>query len=207
MKAGLLKYLFVLMAVGFLCSCGKKSLSAVEYVKWVSNEDNGLCAKTTIEDYEFSLLYKPLDYVALQENHGKAVSADSLEKIKKTLSGMQYYTFKIKARQSNELMANGIKEDNEYYQRLEYFMGPMQNDIELIDGKDTLACTLFHFERNYGLAPFNNFVLAFEQTDKTQQNNSRDKTLLFSDQVLGTGPVRLTIKGQQIDHTPILQLN
>lgn len=197
--------LVVYAAILLLFSCSRDKLTPGEYIHWVTDKSNGLLTETAIGSYTFFLQYKPLDYVSLQERKGENLVKDSLEKTKKELEDLQYYTFKIRSADNNEVMAVQTENDPEYYSRLEYFMGVMQDDIVLVEGKDTLPCLLFHFERNYGLSPDNSFVLAFEK--QKAQKNSSDRTLVFNDQVLGTGPVHLTIKGKSIDNIPELKLN
>ena len=193
----------ILSVVLFFENCKKDELSPVEYAAWVENESNGLKVKKNISDYEFTLLYKPLDYVVVREMKSEELKKKLLDERKKELEGMQYYTLKIKSNTSNDLMKTGISSEDEYYQRLEYFMSPAQDDISLIDGRDTLPCLLYHFERNYGLAPFNNIVLGFAKTeDKKEQ---KDKTLIYDDQVLGTGKIQITIKGNDIEQLPLLK--
>ncbi len=182
-------------------ACSPVSLSPSDYVRWVENGENGLCATKQIEDFEFSILYKPLNYVALRETNKDSVTEERIEKNKDELKDLQYFTLKIKAKEGNDLLKTGISTDQEYFDRLNYLSGFMQDDIKLIEGKDTLICKLFHMERNYGLAPYNNFVLGFSAT-----KNENDKLVEINDKAFGVGKVILKIKKEDIQNIPQLKI-
>jgi len=182
-------------------SCRVKELKPFEYVKWIDDDANGLNVKKEIGEYEFSVIYKPLEYIVLMETKDQNIKKDFLQKRMKELGNMQYFTFRVKSKKNREIMRAGIKSENEYYSRLEYFVSDAQDDISLIEGKDTLSCLLYHFERNYGVSPSNSIVLGFE---KDRLENSYDKTLVFNDHVLGVGPICLTLKNNDINKLPAL---
>jgi hypothetical protein len=190
-----------------MMSCSpKKELGLDEYAMWIENTDNGLSIKKEIADFEFRLIYKPIDYVIAYEYKKGGLQKDSIVKRKEHLKNYQYYTLKIKSTTDNELMRAGIQSDNEYYERLEYFTSNMQDDMVLVDGKDTLPCVLYHFERNYGVSPYNTMVMAFE--DKVKQNEkTNDKLFIYDDKILGTGKIAIKINGTDIDNSPALKLN
>jgi len=186
-----------------LCSCGKKNLSTADYVSWVENESNGLSVTKSFEDIKYRLLYKPVDYILAKELINNAIEKNEIESRKKELGSMNYFTLRIESTTSNELMRVNIKSEDEYYHRLEYFMSYMQDDIYLVDGTDTISPNLFHFERNYGLAPFNDFVLGF--TKASEKVN--DLYLIYNDQVLETGKINIKINKADISGIPNLIIN
>jgi hypothetical protein len=195
--------LFAVIAV----SCHQKqNLGIQEYAQWVENKDNGLSTTKEIEEFEFKILYKPIDYIIAYELKNQGLNKDSIAARKEQLKGFQYYTLKIKSTNDNEIFKSGIKTEEEYYQRLEYFVGPVQDDISVIDGNDTLPCKVYHFERNYGLSPYNTMVMSFESKE-TENNKIHDKTFVYDDQVLGTGKIAITISGSDIENLPTLKIN
>jgi hypothetical protein len=195
MKSNLL-FLFVLII--FLTSCSKKNLETTDYVSWVENESNGLSVTKELDDIKYRLLYKPVDYVVAKELINNAIKKNEVESRKKELGNMNYFTLRIESKKSEELMRVNIKSEDEYYHRLEYFMGYMQDDIYLVDGTDTINPSLFHFERNYGLAPFNDFVLGFNKSNRDPQ----DLYFIYNDQVLGTGKISIKINKDDISNVP-----
>lgn len=203
-----LKGIGCLLSILLLTSCGREILAPKEYVNFIRSEKSGLLVSKTIDGFEFSLLYKPCEYIALMQDKDESMSKAALDEKIKPMEGMQYYTFTIKTESGQELMREGINAENEYYERLDYIVSYMQNDLTLIDGKDTLPCTLFHYERNYNVAPQNNFVLGFEKPKAAAgANAATDKTLVFNDQILGIGKLMLTINSSAIQNIPQLKLS
>lgn len=198
------KFFFITAAVAFcLFACGKKAVTPVEYVNWVEDNGNGLSVKKEFDDISYHVLYKPVNYIAAKELVNKGISMNEIPQRIKDLGDMQYVTLRITSLKANELLRAGIRDENEYYQRLEYFMGDIQNDIYLVEGKDTLPCMMNHYERNYGLAPYNNFVLAFGKS----KDAKADKIFVYDDKILGTGKVMLKVGSSDIHAAPDINWN
>jgi hypothetical protein len=190
-------------------------LESLDYMKWFESENNGVRVNKKIGKFAFSALYKPYEYLALQELKSGGVNRKVLDEKKAEYEGLQYFTFRISVdSQNEELLKVDLKSDKEYYSRIEYFSFDMQNDIRLIDGVDTLNCSLFHFERVYGLAPYATFVLGFpltkaETSDRTAYKKTalKDKTLLYEDKIFGSGNIYMTITAENLNAIPELLTN
>lgn len=195
MKSSLLILFFLIV---FFSSCSEKNLETADFVTWVEDEGNGLSVTKKFDNINYRLLYKPIDYIVAKELINNAIKKNEIESRKKELGNMNYFTLRIESKTSEELMRVNIKSEDEYYHRLEYFMGYMQDDIYLVDGTDTISPSLFHFERNYGLAPFNDFVLGFNKSKKDVQ----DLYFIFNDQVLGTGKISIKVNKENISDIP-----
>lgn len=176
-----------------------EKLLPADYVSWVENLQNGLRVEKTIEDFTYTLQYKPLEYIALMELKKNSITTDELKKTTDNYSELQYLTFRISTTGSGELLKKKLKNNEEYYHRIQYYSFEMQRDLKLIEGKDTLDCLLFHFERVYGLAPYATFVLGFPKS-----GNTNNKTLLYDEKVFGTGKIYLTVQSKNYQKTPSL---
>lgn len=201
----MLRLSIILFALLRFPGCGGNEFDPAEYIQWVENSDHGLKVKKSIGSIDFILQYKPIDYVIVkQAGNGKA-DKNFMDNEKKQMEDMQYYTFSIAVTDVQaDILKYKLGKPEEFEERINYYSSQMQNDLLLIDGKDTLKCLLFHYERNYGLAPFSNFLLAFENI-KTAERNC-DKTLIYDDAMLGSGQVKLTIKAEDIISIPNLKL-
>ena len=195
------------------CSSVAKNDSPDEKVVYSKEElekaKENLSSEKKIDKFTFSAIYKPWDYIIAIENKG-IISKAELEKKREEIFDLQYYTFKIKYNDDNvELLMAGLSSKDQYYGRIQYFSFEMQNDIKLIDGKDTLDCALFHFERTYGLASEATFSLGFPLT-KEEEAEKRDnpeimnkaKTLIYDDKALGIGRVYVTIEERKLNNIP-----
>ncbi len=218
----ILKLIFVFICSISLCSCssgnasgwknffnenknaetgsdnGKNDqLSPRQYMQWVADKSNGLNVEKRINEFTYGLQYKPLEYVALLDLKKDEISKSELKKKMEEYEGLQYYTFTISTDSQQELLKKNLSETNEYYGRIHYFSFDMQNDLKLIDGKDTLDCELFHFERVYGVAPYARFVLGFPLASGNQ-----DKTLFYDEKIFGAGKLYLTIQAKNNNQLP-----
>ena len=191
------------------------TLTTLDYMNWIENKENGLKVEKKISDFVYTALYKPYEYLALFELKKDNIRKKELYEKMNEYDGLQYFTFRITAEnQQQELLKVGIDSDDAYYARIEYFSFKMQNDFKLMEGKDTLDCVLFHFERVYGLAPYATFVLGFplakgaQNKDTTIVRNSyEDKTIIYADKIFGTGNIYMTIRKEDLNRIPELVVN
>ena len=104
--------------------------------------------------------------------------------------------------QGTEFLRTGISDISQYHRRLEYYTSHVQRDLKLVVGSDTLDCSLSHFERTYGVAPYNTLVLAFDGGQESEEGFS----LIYDDRVLGLGRTKFTIDQKDLDRLPTLKL-
>lgn len=189
----------------YLTGCKALSqLSALDFVAWVENPDNGLRESKTLDGICFDLQYKPAEYVVLRENLVIPGSAAEMNNETSLLSDMQYFTLRISREDGRDLLQDEPNGMDQFSARLVYFSGAMQHDIKLIDGNDTLPCQLFHFERTFGVDTRSTFLVGFQSRSTDELN---DKTFVFEDHELGVGPVMITIEKESIQNIPLLKLN
>ena len=194
---------FVVLTATLLCYSfiGSSRLKPSELIHWVNDEENALLQRKEFDNYFFEARYKPVDYVISMEARTDKLSEDTYNELKSELDGMQYIDLDIGPmdKTGNVLSANTLSED-EYFERLDYFVTYANYDIFMIQGQDTLHPQLYHFERNYGLAPKNTLLLGFGLGD---ENSDRD--LVIDDQVLGVGRVHFLFREEDIKSTPKLK--
>jgi hypothetical protein len=184
------------------------SLPVNDYMHWVENKNNGLLIEKNIGEITFSALYKPYPYLATMELRNDSINEKKIKEKIKEYEGLQYFTFKIAANdQQRELLKVNMRSEGDYYSRLEYFSFEMQHDFKLIEGKDTLDCALYHFERVYGLAPYATMVLGFPLTKAGEQKQYQNKTISYTDKIFGAGKVNMTFKGENLNRLPELVVN
>ncbi len=185
------------MIIWLLASCQDKVQPAT-YAKWVENQENGLRQTQIVEDYIFSLQYKPIEYmVALQERTPK-LQTNVLKREKEKMEGLQYFNFKLSTLSGNPALSN---EKIDFEDKNRYLTSGMQKDLFLLEGTDTLQCRMFHFEGANGILPYDNCVLAF---DKNEDNN-KDRTFLYRADKLGLEWIKMTIKAEDIQRIPQLK--
>ncbi len=192
------------LVVLFLQGC-QSDVKPVDLVKFVRSADNGLHKQKSIGPLLLDVQYRPVDYVIANEFRKNNIDPDAYQNRKKELDGLQYYNLKIgfTGNTQMDITKYGIQNDTEQQERLYYLSFHMKHDIRMIQGQDTLAPVLYHFERSFDLSNHRTFVVAFEEPD---QEHSNDKTLLLDTPILATGPLKIKFKKDHIKNIPNLKI-
>ena len=197
----IIKILFLFIIITFF-SCKKKTLSRDDYAEYVTNEDNGLIKKQEFNGgITVELLYQPLEYIYLKERKESAISLKDFENWKIEKTNYEFYILRLRSNKTNEISQHNASNFGEYTQTLDYLISDFQNDIVKVTGKDTLACLLYHYERNFGISANNNFSLIFS---KDKQNT--DKTIVIDLKMYDLGNVKFKFTKEDIDNLPKLVL-
>lgn len=179
------------------------SLEPGEYVQWVQNPENGLRKEKTIDDLVFRAQYKPHEYIVCMEEREPQLQDTLVKRKIAELSDMQYYDLKIELKKGEgELLKYKLSSAEEYDKRVNYFAFNMQNDIQLIEGNDTLPCSLFHFERAYDVTPSSIFILGFPIS---KNNPAESKTLVIYDKTFGKGLIKFMFSNKELKNLPKLK--
>lgn len=184
-----------------MAACQPAERSPGDYTRWLAENQTQLSTQTTQSGLLFSLNYLPADWLALRE--AGAENTEALGKVRQEYGGLEYYRLRValQSGQGDVLQFRAAGTD-EYYQRVEYFSFGLQHDIYLLAGQDTLPCRLFHFERNYGAAPYMDFMLGFEE----KEGNNFDHTLMYHERVYSNILLTLTIPKENIQRIPKLKI-
>lgn len=185
----------------------KTKLSPNEFIEWVENPEHKLSLTKTIDEFTFNAIYKPISYLALiEETDTSEITLANFNKIKDSYKGMKYFTFKIRCDKTNdELLKYNLPTVQDYYNRLDYYSFKAQNDFSLFDGKDTIACELYHFERTFGVAPILTFVLGFPMKEGSEKKVS-DMFLSYNESIFGKGIIRMKFDKNVLENIPELEI-
>ena len=202
MKA--LNFLYTLLAVLVLVSCDQQVLP-VDLVRYVNHPDHGLTKRKTLGPLKVELQYKPHSYVIANELRSNQIGQQVYRQRLKELDGLQYYNLKISVPKlpGQDITTYRVNDPGEEQQRLYYLSFQMKENIRLIQGQDTLAPVLYHFERSFDLSPHRTFVMAFEEP---LSKSPEDRTFILDSPVLGTGPLKLKITAKDLDNIPDIKL-
>lgn len=185
---------------------GESNVSVDEYLRYTGNVESGLFVSKQVGQIRFGMSYQPNEVIALRNSMFQTNKDTVLyRKEVRELGNMQYFVFSIAIPEFNqEILKYGLTNEADYESRVNYFAFGIQQDFSLIEGKDTLGCLLFHFERNYGVVPQTNFLLAFERPENGEE--IYDKVMSFDDRIFGTGKVYLRVKKENIVRIPMLNI-
>ncbi len=192
----------IIAAILVLQGCKVESLSPEELAGYVNNRENGLTQSRKIGPYILEAQYKPVDFISLLEKEND-LTESYLNKRRKELKGLQYYKLRLASADPHQrVMDIGNYSEQDYYNKIYYFGLEMQQDIKLLESDDTLKCVLFHFERNYDLAPYVDFNLGFEKNTAPG-----DRELILMAHKIGLGTVKFRFKAAAIHNIPTIKLN
>lgn len=176
-----------------------------EYISYINNSGNGLNKNITSGPYHFELRYYPQELMLLREykNDIFNISEDSIQNHLKELKKYQFYHLRLSSAGNADFLKTGITRDNEYFERVAYYTSFAQQDFKLIQGKDTLSCNMYHFERTYGIQPFHTVILGFLNIDEDFEYG---RTLLYNDRILGLKPLEIEIASEYLRKIPNLNI-
>ena len=177
-------------------------LKPLDYVTYVRREENGLRKVKVIDDITFTAQYKTLPYIVCMEQQSAVIKDSIFYKSIAELKGMRYFDLTIKVNNgAGEILKYDLASAKQYKDRIDYFAFKMQSDIVLVEGKDTLRCDLFHFERTYDVSPESVFVLGFSEQKPII---SSDLKLIFIDNTFNKGIVNFDFRKEDLNNAPNL---
>jgi hypothetical protein len=189
---------------GIIFKNGPNVISSDDMLSYTIQPENGLLKTKKINEYTYSVKYKSIPYIIAQESGGKTISrADYKNKISE-LEGLQYFDLRLQVENTNnEILKYDLGSEEQYDERINYLAFKMQNDIQLIDGKDTLECLLYHMERAYDIVPYSTILCAFKKIAKPVEG---DKIFVLHDNLFNNGTIKLTFLNSDIQNAPELKL-
>lgn len=193
----------ILLSISIVVSCSDNKLSREDFIRWVESVDNGLKQTKIQDNIEFTLQYRPITYVALKELRIKNPTHEGLKGNEIELDEYMYFDLQIKKDTVINKRLNNNLYKGAYLNQSAYFDLYMSSHIRLVQGRDTLSCSMFHFESDGGLRPFYHFLIAFE---KRANQDTLDKEFIYDDNIIVKQAVSFTVKAFDINKIPSVKL-
>jgi hypothetical protein len=170
-----------------------------ELDQYVDDIENVFTYRKTIEEFSYFIKFKPLDYIISKELDD-SISQIAYQKRKNEISDFDYFTLVISIQKFNdEPLRYKLNEPSEYYEKLTYLMNEVGKDLKYFNGNDTVDCSIFHFERTFGVSPYLTLNLAFEKS-----NSKKDRVLIFDDHLFNNGRIIFTMPNEIFIYQPKL---
>jgi hypothetical protein len=187
------------------CAFGfrKTELNADDYVHYVESDNNALSNSKEIEGLKFQLQYCPTEYLLLKELKTDLIPQKVIDERKQQNDSMVFFRLRISAKGKNDVLMYGLNSDGDYYSRIQYLSYGLEEDIALLNNNDTIFPAEFHFERTYGVAPFADFIMAFN----TKIKKNDDFQVLIDDKAFGNGVLKFSYSNKDLQNIPTLKLN
>lgn len=181
--------------------CSPQTLSdPTEYEKVISKSEE-ISSVKTFEGTIYSMKYLPAEVLAIRNSRISGVFNKKKynEELIKLNQGV-YFNLIISGEEGNSKVKNKIMDKRKYMESLAYINSELQNNFRIIiDNRDTLFCSLSHFEAPSSFKPEFRFFLAFDLQNKLITD---EMTLTFNDELLGSGPVKFSFEKTSIESLP-----
>jgi hypothetical protein len=174
------KILIAVLSMFAMAGCHKKMVSPSDYVKYISAENNGLKKTVIVSGWEYSLQYRPSEFIVLSESQGQWTKKNMQARMNQ-LSGVAWFSITIK-RVDNSIspLKYGVSSNEEYERRLDYFLNKAKTNIWVTYGSDTLVPVSYLFENNFNLTPQETMLAGFLLPNKDKAPD-RDLQLSYLD--------------------------
>lgn len=194
-------------------SCTTK-VESKEFLKWLSEEDNGLVKIKKSNGFEIKMKYLPPAYFVSRELIALDLKNQTIDKmavadsIKKEFSRNIYFLLHIDndttiVRENADVMFRDIYNYGDYKSRIYKYNFDINEDIELLKNDKVYHPVLSSFENHYGLEGGRNLLLVFTpQKDESEFSAISDLEVIFNDEELGIGTTHFRFDKSDIENIP-----
>lgn len=193
----------ILILLFFSVACNSK-LPIKDLVRFVKQPENGLVQSKSYRAFNYKVEYKPYELVALEAIPTSNLNSKKFKNIAEEYSKLEYYQIIISSQNNMDFLKADLSDDSEFESRVNYYTSQAQKDIRLLIEGDSISCLAYHFERTFGLTPYNTILIAFDNSYIKKHPSNR--TIIFNDKALKTGWLKFNFKHGDIQSTPQIQL-
>lgn len=193
---------YVFFIVILLSSCTKKSFDTKEELwDYLRDTDHGYLQEKNVNNYDFSLLYKPTDLLVYQEL-GDSKDEEKLKSLRKKYSQYLYFTLSM-SRNNKELLSTTPKNRQEFGRMVNELAFGMDKKVHVFTPKkDTLALLDYVYPRMYGMSKATTMLFVYPRDKKYLKGDYLNVTI--GDLGTYTGEVKFKISTKIIDNEPTL---
>lgn len=155
-------WFWMMLFVVVMSSCRTRTTDPVGYMKYVTNQKNGLLQEKEIDGMNFKVQWMTPEMMALNELKKTEVGKSEWQKIIKEYEGMQYCKLTIEGKNDEHIHAVLASESIDGEEIEAYLNLDAQKSIFLTSGEDTSRCALYSFSKTYGLAKRFEIATGFE---------------------------------------------
>ncbi|MBI5539681.1 MAG: hypothetical protein HY951_06450 [Bacteroidia bacterium] len=211
-KSNYIPLVFVICIVAsFVFSGCKKSDPETynEYLSWINDPDNGYIKERRVWGIVYQARYLPSDYLVLKDLKDKTIdlkNTDSLFSIYDScLTIMLTIGPNNELQEKTDLFMNGVKDLNEFKERVQLLSFNMSEQIKLKTGNLISKPVLYNYENIYGLKPDRDFIFVFAPESLSQKEFYSSDTLdvIYEDKIFGTGIHHFIFLRNQINRKPL----
>jgi hypothetical protein len=184
------------------CS-NKRKLPPKEFIGFLSSSESGLTLKKNFNGINYKArMYTP-ELLALTQSESPINSEPELKKKAAECSDRLNFIFFIEDESKiNYTVKSTVFDKQRYGAIMAYANTDMKNDFMLVQGKDTLACSILHLEPANSVHPLLRISLGFNGVNPT----TKEYTLVYNDNIFNNGPIKFHYSQSTFDHLPEVKL-
>lgn len=180
----------------------KKSMNPVDYTNYF-RQSKDLKVRKEAYNSVLDAEYKSPEYMALLEFTPETLHKDSFNNIFDDYRNYTHFMVKFYAEDLNsEFLKYKIQNDEQYYGRVQYFSAGIASDFKLVQGTDTIPCSIHLFERAYSIRPYEQIVLVFDKSI----DRSKDVHLIYQG-LFSPVPTKFEFSKETLQNIPNLKLS
>ncbi len=185
----------------YLLGCNTNSdLQPNKYLKYMEGNDNTR-QTTTSGNTEYTIQLATPDYMACRE-YSEELQVANMEPLKKRVDELEGYIFFI-INVSKKELGGSVIEDIQKKQKagemIMYYQSSAANDISLFSDDKQIYPATYHYEDNYGLAPYNTIVVGFNLPE-----SQSDLKLVFNDRYNNNPYIQASYSKETLKNLPKL---
>lgn len=196
-------WISLLLILGLLISCNQKSFDTEEELwTYLKDENNGYLQKKSVNEYNFSLLYKPTDLLVRQVLD--SVSEDKIKVLRKKYDQYMYFNLSI-SRNNKELLSTAASSRNEFGVMVNQLAFGMNEKVHLYTkNKDTIEILDFIYPRMYGMSRSTDILFVFPKNK--EYINQEYLNFTIEDLGLETGEIKFKINTKKLNKQPTINM-
>lgn len=198
--------LMVFVCFVMLSACGKPTFDTADALQaYIHDARHGYLKQKTVNDYQFSLLYRPTDLLvrqALEDDYTKA----TVDSLRAKYSKYMYFNLSI-SKNGKEVLSSAPKNRAEFGAMVNRLAFGMHDKVHLFTSqRDTLELTDYVYPRMYGMSHATTMMFVYPR-DQDAINSSAVLNVTVEDLDLFTGEVKFKIETEKIKNEPSLKFN
>ncbi len=203
------RVLILLCVLTLGCKNNNEVHSLEDFVKWLNNQENGLCITKYINGLEIKVKYLPSVYLSYKDLSDKKMinkhEVDSLmEYYNKSMTFLMTIGPDEREEKGSDVMFKGVKDYKEYKKRICDLNFEIENYVSINTKENTYKPVLMNLENIYGLENSRSMTFVFAPIEKGQTDiyTSEDIDFIFNDDFLGTGTNHFLFKRKDVNNIP-----
>ncbi|WP_420553529.1 hypothetical protein [Tenacibaculum aiptasiae] len=196
------RYYVLLIGILLLSSCRTKSFDTKDEMwSYLQDIDHGYLQEKNVNNYDFSLLYKPTDLLVLQEL-GDVKDKEKIKKLRDKYSQYLYFTLSM-SRNNKELLSTTPRNREEFGRMVNELAFGMDKKVHVFTPKkDTLGLLDYVYPRMYGMSRATIMLFVYPRDKKYLKEEYLNLTI--GDLGTYTGEVKFKIPTKLIKKEPTL---